>query len=308
MSKIFLLIILLLSTNYYLVGQQLPQIYTETYTGFNDGEIGECLQRDAPCEPLFTQMFPFDLPKKLSELRYKRIFADSNRQVIAREYVRNDDSSFLYAEYNPNRQLLSYGTLYLNYEKLVLDTMYEFDSLYNEVPKNLLAVQPIRVIKTGLWQETQKQSVRAGYYSNNLPIGIWKQYALPVLAEFDMPSFLFHYQSGQVAKRDTINLLEKKISDIDVKQLLSGKWLNHFENKNFLMLSRKGIQIPCEVWEFMPTGEVKIQAIYSYTEQKEFIGSWSVDKSLEVKLNVPDFGNPKIQLRFLDKSRLLFFK
>ncbi len=292
----------------HLISQQLPQIYTETYTGFNDGEIGECLQRDAPCAALFTQMFPFDLPKKLADLKYKRIFADSNRQVIAREYVRNDDSSFLYAEYNNSRQLLSYGSLYLNYEKIVADTLYEYDSLFNEVPKSLLKVQPIRIIKTGLWQETQKQVVRAGYYYNNLPVGIWKQYALPVLAEFDMPSFLSHYQSGQVAKRDTINLLEKKLSDVDIKQLLSGKWLNHFENKNFLMLSRKGIEIPCEVWEFMPTGEIKIQAIYSYTSQKEFIGSWSVDKSLAVKLSIPDFGNPTIQLRFLDTSRLLFFK
>ena len=288
--------------------QNLPEIYKETYKGFNDGELGECLQKDAPCAAFFTQMFPFALPRKLSELRYKRIFADSNRQNIAREYVRDDDSSFLYAEYNTSRQLLNYGSLYLNYEKIVTDTLYQYDSLYNEIPKNLLLVQPIRIIKTGLWQETQKQGVRAGYYSNNLPVGIWKQYALPVLAELDMPSFLFHYQSGQIAKRDTVNILEKKLSDIDIKQLLSGKWLNHFEDKKFLLLSRKALEIPCEVWEFLPTGELKIQAIYSYSSQKEFVGSWSVDKSLEVKLNVPAFANPSIQLRFLDKNRLLFFK
>ena len=286
----------------------LDNVYAETYSGFNDGEIGECLQKGSRCDAFFTQIFPFQLPNKLAELKYKRIFKDSSRLQIAREYVRNDSFSYYFAEYGQQKQLLSYGQLYLSYDKIVTDTLFEYDSLYNEIPKSLLSVQPIRIFKTGLWQESQKQAVKAGFYSNDIPVGIWKIFALPVMAEFDMASFLFHYQSGQIAKRDTINILEKKNSDIDIKQLLSGKWINHYENKNYLMLSRKALDLPCEVWEFLPTGEVKIQAIYTYNSQKEFVGSWQMDKSLEISLNIPDFGNPKIQLRYLDKSRLLFFK
>jgi hypothetical protein len=310
MKKNILFTVLLLAFFLPISAQKLSldSIYTETYSGFDDGELGDCLQKNMRCNAFFTQMFPFELPRNLASLRYKRIFKDSSRLQIAREYVRADDSSFYFAEYGQNRQLLRYGTVYLSYDKMVTDTIFEYDSLYNEIPKNLLYVQPIRIFKTGLWQENQKQGVKAGYYYNDLPVGIWKYFSLPVLAEFDMPSFLFHYQSGQIAKRDTMNLLEKKISDIDVKQLLSGKWLNHYENKNYLMLTRKALPVPCEVWEFLPTGEVKIQAIYSYSEQKEFVGSWTIDKSLEISLNIPDFGSPKIQLRYLDRSRLLFFK
>ena len=99
----------------------LDNVYAETYSGFNDGEIGECLQKGSRCDAFFTQIFPFQLPNKLAELKYKRIFKDSSRLQIAREYVRNDSFSYYFAEYGQQKQLLSYGQLYLSYDKIVTD-------------------------------------------------------------------------------------------------------------------------------------------------------------------------------------------
>ncbi len=287
---------------------KLETIYTETYTGFNNGELGDCLQENDNCKPIFTQMLPLTNMDKLSELLYKRICYDSARLHIAREYVRDGDSMFIVAQYSPDKRLLHYGRLYLRYRKPVIDTMYGYDSLYNRVPQQLLKVQPIEILKTGHWQETTPSGIRAGYYVNDEPVGSWKFFSLPVLADLDLPSQLWQFKNGKLVQSDTVNFLERKPLLSDVRRALVGQWANFWENDKIVLMTKGLKKMPVEIWTFADDGTIKVEAIFNYGSKKDYAGTWSLDESLKLAVDVPNFTTTTLELRFLDKNRLLFFK
>lgn len=205
-----LLSLFLLSTAPLLSAQTLDTVFAEAYAGFNQGELGDCLSNDSPCRSS-TPSLSFG-----AHSRPIGAFCISASITIApktksQEYIRESKDAFVFAAYNPQRNLMQYGRLFTKYKPLVCDTVFEYDSAMQQVPKHILAIRPIELQKTGLWQEQLKVGYQAGYYLDNTPVGIWKYASLSFFVDFDLPkSQVWNYsKSGALVKRDTLNFLEK---------------------------------------------------------------------------------------------------
>jgi len=288
----------------------LDTIYSETYSGFQEGELGDCLNSSEYCEPDLMLMYPLqnNIPT-LKKLVYKRIFHDSTRTKISREYVRSEDSIFLYAEYSESGRLMHYGALLTDYQPIVYSVIEDYDSLMNKVPKAVLAVQPIQLRKIGLWQETVQVGAKAGYYLKDEPVGSWKYFSLSFFLDFDLPSQVWTYQKGEIVERDTLNLIEKKHDDAFLQaQLCKDLWVTRWENKNFLLLMPNIYQYPYEAWEFKPDGKLTVRTILNAQSGKAYEGSWQWESPLKVRIDVPNFATTTLNLRYLTNSKMLFYK
>lgn len=306
-----LLSLFLLSTAPLLSAQTLDTVFAEAYAGFNQGELGDCLSNDSPCPVKYTRVYPLERIPDLSGLLYKRIYYDSTQNQISREYIRESKDAFVFAAYSPQRNLMQYGRLFSKYKPLVCDTVFEYDSAMQQVPKHILAIRPIELQKTGLWQEQLKVGYQAGYYLDNTPVGIWKYYSLSFFVDFDLPSQVWNYsKSGALVKRDTLNFLEKKHTKEELTtQLVATNWVNAYEDDKFLILGSEIKKIPCEVWFFKPDGTVEIKAFFTKESFKSFKGTWAIKEPLDISIEIPEFANTTLKLRYLDsKKKMLLLK
>lgn len=294
-----------------LSAQTLDTVFAETYSGFNRGELGACLSGLEDCPIKYTRVYPLERIPNLSKLLYKRLYYDSTQTKIAREYVRSGTNEFMYAAYSPQGNLTDYGYLIAKYKPLVIDTSFGLDSNLQNTPQNLLAIQPIELVKNGLWQEQLKVGFQAGHYLNGDPVGIWKYYSLSFFVDFNLPSQVWSYsKNGALVTRDTLNFLEKKHDKAKLEsQLVATQWVNTYEDPNFLIFTPEIKKIPCEIWFFKPDGSVEVKAFFAKDKHKSFKGKWSVVEPLDLRIEIPEFTDTTLKLRYLEpKKKMLVVK
>jgi hypothetical protein len=307
---LFFAISIAFSANAQKTKAKLDTIYTETVIGFQEGELGDCLGRAELCEPLLMLMYPLqnNIPN-LKKLVYKRFYHDSTLTKISREYIRSEDSIFLYAEYAESGRLLHYGALYTDYQPIIYTVIEGVDSLMNKVPKAISAIQPVQLRKIGAWQETLNVGIRAGFYQKDEPVGKWKYFSLSFFGDFDLPSQIWTYKNGAIAERDTLNFVEQRHTDVEVQAELSKTtWFNRWENTNFMLMSSAMPAFPYEAWIFEKNGKLTISAVVSAQTGKAYDGTWRWESPLKVHISVPNFATTTLNLRYLGGSKLLFYK
>lgn len=301
--RIFAICLILCAWTSVKAQDKIDTIYTETYTGFLDGEIGDCIGDSEYCDIENTVIFPIGAPlQKLADMRYKRIFEDSTHTRIAREYIKGEDSVYLFAAYHPKSgKMIEYGGLYLKYNPIVYSKM--------EAHNTIIAVQPIEIQKMGFWQESLNLGLKAGYYVGNEPIASWKYFSLPMFLDLNLPSEIWTYNRGEIISRDTVNLIEKKISETQVtKILLAETWYLKGENKSIVYFQNNAHKYPHETWKFDKDGTLTIAMHTSKENIKTFTGTWQWHSPLKLMLEVPNFANLTLDLRYLTDNKMLFLK
>ena len=310
--KVFLSVFCYIFTLTSLIAQKkVDTIYTESYSGFLDGEIGDCIGNSEYCDEDNTVIFPIGAPlKRIQDMRYKRIFSDSSHQRIAREYIKGEDSVFLFAGYHPiSGRMAEYGALYLKYDSIVYTPLEDYNNDFDLETKAILAIQPIRIVKMGFWQESLNVGLKAGYYYDDEPVASWNYYALPFFYDLNLVSEVWTYTKGEITQRDTLNLIEKKITEQQAIQTITNtKWYLKGQNKAIVYLDHMPKDFPYETWQLKNDGVLEITMHSSANYAKTYTGNWTLETPLKVKFFVPDFLNITLNLRYLTEQKMLFLK